>query len=53
MDGDGEDNPDDLPLIIKNVLEKKNISTTMRVANCSILIWDAAPSVLFASVRFV
>ena len=26
MDGDGEDNPDDLPLIIKNVLEKKNIS---------------------------
>ena len=26
MDGDGEDNPDDLPIIIKNVLEKKNIS---------------------------
>ena len=26
MDGDGEDNPDDLPLIIKNILEKKNIS---------------------------
>ena len=27
MDGDGEDNPSDLPIIIKNVLEKKNIST--------------------------
>ena len=26
MDGDGEDNPDDLPLIIKNILENKNIS---------------------------
>ena len=26
MDGDGEDNPDDLPIIIKNILEKKNIS---------------------------
>ena len=26
MDGDGEDNPDDLPSIIKNVLEKKNVS---------------------------
>ena len=26
MDGDGEDNPDDLPLIIKNALEKKNVS---------------------------
>tara|TARA_Y100001970_G_C14082602_1_gene775559 strand:- start:41 stop:928 length:888 start_codon:yes stop_codon:yes gene_type:complete len=26
MDGDGEDNPNDLPIIIKNVLEKKNIS---------------------------
>ena len=26
MDGDGEDNPSDLPIIIKNVLEKKNIS---------------------------
>ena len=26
MDGDGEDNPSDLPVIIKNVLEKKNIS---------------------------
>ena len=26
MDGDGEDNPDDLPIIIKNVLENKNIS---------------------------
>ena len=26
MDGDGEDNPEDLPLIIKNILEKKNIS---------------------------
>ena len=23
MDGDGEDNPDDLPIIIKNVLEKE------------------------------
>ena len=26
MDGDGEDNPSDLPVIIKKVLEKKNIS---------------------------
>ena len=26
MDGDGEDNPDDLPLIIKSILENKNIS---------------------------
>ena len=26
MDGDGEDNPVDLPIIIKNVLEKKNVS---------------------------
>ena len=26
MDGDGEDNPDDLALIIKNILENKNIS---------------------------
>lgn len=26
MDGDGEDNPSDLPLIIKKVLEKKDIS---------------------------
>tara|TARA_A100001011_G_C14218579_1_gene803217 strand:+ start:516 stop:1403 length:888 start_codon:yes stop_codon:yes gene_type:complete len=26
MDGDGEDNPDDLPLIIKNILKNKNIS---------------------------
>tara|TARA_Y100000590_G_C15533358_1_gene944046 strand:- start:41 stop:928 length:888 start_codon:yes stop_codon:yes gene_type:complete len=26
MDGDGEDDPDDVPLIIKNILEKENIS---------------------------
>ena len=26
MDGDGEDNPSDLPIIIKNVFEKKNVA---------------------------